>query len=149
MNSVNMFSYNYSTHSARLCIHNFCPSILDPLCQFVQFIISKVHSWLGLQQRMAVCSHLPPQTNRRMDRQTDRQTDRHTDTDRCVQLLTCERRGRMVTPECPPITGTDVLVTSNPLASATKVFDRTMSRVVTPNMLRDTMNTCQVGGHTK
>ena len=137
---MNVFSYNYySTHSARLCIHNFCPSILDPLCQLVQFIISKAHRWLGLQERMAVCSHLPPQTNRLMDRQTDR----------CLQLLTCERRGRMVTPECPPITGTDVLVTSNPLASATKVFDRTTSRVVTPNMLRGTINTCQVGGHTR
>ena len=145
---MNVFSYNYySTHSARLCIHNFCPSILDPLCQLVQFIISKAHSWLGLQQRMAVCSHLPPQTNRSMDRQTDQQTDRQTDV--CSCYITCERRGRMVTPECPPITGTDVLVTSNPLASATKVFDRTTSRVVTPNMLRDTINTYQVGGHTR
>ena len=141
---MNVFSYNYySTHSARLCIHNFCPSILDPLCQLVQFIISKAHRWLGLQQRMAVWSHASPTTDKQIDGQTDRQTDR------CLQLLTCERRGRMVTPECPPITGTDVLVTSNPLASATKVFDRTTSRVVTPNMLRDTINTCQVGGHTR
>ena len=42
----------------------------------------------------------------------------------------------MVTPECPPITGTFVLVISRPFFSATNVFALTTSSVVTPNILR-------------
>ncbi len=41
----------------------------------------------------------------------------------------------MVTPEWPPMTGTDTWDTSRPFASATKVLARTISRVVTPKML--------------
>lgn len=110
-----------STYSSCLGIHNFCPSILDPLCQLILFVLSKGHCGLRLHKKTAVqyCQFLPPPTTT------------HT------QLFTWERRGRIVTPECPPITGTDVLVTSNPLASATKVLERTMSSVVTPNILKE------------
>lgn len=48
---------------------------------------------------------------------------------------TCDNKGSMVTPECPPITGTFVLVISRPFFSATKVFALTTSSVVTPNIL--------------
>lgn len=49
--------------------------------------------------------------------------------------LTWERTGRIVTPEWPPITGTSTAETLNFLASATNVFDRTTSSVVTPKIL--------------
>ena len=48
----------------------------------------------------------------------------------------------MVTPECPPITGTFTVVTSRPLASATKVLALTISNVLTPNILQKTKNQC-------
>ena len=46
----------------------------------------------------------------------------------------------MVTPEWPPITGTEVSATFNPLASATNVFARTTSRVLTPTTLSKTQH---------
>ena len=39
----------------------------------------------------------------------------------------------MVIPAWPPTTGTSTSLTSRPFASATKVLERTTSRVVTPN----------------
>mmetsp|Transcript_11075 Transcript_11075/g.14635 ORF Transcript_11075/g.14635 Transcript_11075/m.14635 type:complete len:211 (-) Transcript_11075:246-878(-) len=44
-----------------------------------------------------------------------------------------ERRGRMVSPACPPITVTSTADGSRPWLAATKVFARQMSRVVTPH----------------
>ena len=52
-----------------------------------------------------------------------------------IIIITCERRGMMVTPAWPPMTGTDVADTSRPLASATNVLARTISSVVTPKSL--------------
>ena len=42
----------------------------------------------------------------------------------------------MVTPECPPITGTLVRETFKPFNSETNVSERNTSKVVTPNNLR-------------
>ena len=47
--------------------------------------------------------------------------------------LVRERRGRMVAPACPPITGTSTSISRKFFFSATNVFDRTTSSVVTPN----------------
>lgn len=46
-----------------------------------------------------------------------------------------EIKGIIVTPECPPITGTLTSLGFNPLASAIKVLALTMSKLVTPNNL--------------
>ncbi len=51
-------------------------------------------------------------------------------------FLTCESRGRMVTPAWPPITGTETASGASPMASATKVFARSTSSFVTPSSLR-------------
>ncbi len=47
----------------------------------------------------------------------------------------CDSSGRMVTPEWPPITGTSTSPGCLPFSSATKVLERMMSSVVTPNSL--------------
>lgn len=45
---------------------------------------------------------------------------------------TLDSRGRIVTPECPPMTGTSTNFMSSSLSSVMKVLLRTTSRVVTP-----------------
>ena len=40
----------------------------------------------------------------------------------------------MVTPACPPMTGTSISVGDLPVISATNLFARTMSREVTPTI---------------
>ena len=59
----------------------------------------------------------------------------HTQGAECAGVLTCEMRGRMVVPACPPTTGTSTSRTSKPLASATKQLARTTSSVETPRSL--------------
>lgn len=49
-----------------------------------------------------------------------------------VQAITCDSRGRIVVPACPPTTGTSTSFRSKPFASATNVLARTTSNVVTP-----------------
>lgn len=76
--------------------------------------------------------------------------------------FTCESKGRMVVPACPPITGTSVVATSKPWFSATKAFALTTekfqymihferflnycylvpSNVVTPKSLRGLYTPC-------
>merc|ERR1719457_320757 len=57
------------------------------------------------------------------------------ETSRVTGGWTWDSNGMMVMPAWPPITGTSTVETSRPLFSATKVFERTTSRVVTPKIL--------------
>ena len=56
----------------------------------------------------------------------------------------CERRGKMVAPECPPTTGIVYLGASAalPTTVATKVEARTMSRCETPSSLSSAQHVC-------
>ena len=49
---------------------------------------------------------------------------------------TWERRGRMVMPAWPPMTGTETRSGGTPIASATNVLARSTSSFVTPSSLR-------------
>lgn len=54
----------------------------------------------------------------------------------------CDRRGTIVTPECPPMTGTAILVGLEEVTSPRKREARTTSRVVTPKRREGSKTPC-------